>query len=288
MTKIIFKFLIIGDIYPPYWKDAYISSVKTAGHKADFLDVSDIRIDLNNGTLSVFNLGESITKYTHIIFLSEVYEKLYFYLCYILRNSDIKILNSKSILKYPYLSDKFLQSIILNENQIDTPKTSYSLNPLLINDVYNYPLIVKTLGASHSSHSGRGVIKVFTKKHLEYIYSTNVEGGLKSQEFIEISPVHDYRTTILNGKSLGTIKKIPVEGEYRANAAPMVIDIPDNPNHVKKLVNLSKKLSCDFLAPDYIIKDGKMIIFELNRFPSFHKSHLHLTHTIVDFMLRKK
>ena len=281
MTKLKSKFLIIGDIYPPYWKDAYTSAVRKAGHEADFLDVSDIRIDVFSNTTSIFNKGELITKYTHIIFLSEVYERLYFYLCYILKNSPIKILNSKSILKYPYLSDKFLQSMILNDTKIDIPRTSYSLNPLLIQNIYKYPLIVKTLGASHSSHSGRGVIKIFTKKHLEYIYSTNIEGGLKAQEFIEINPVYDYRTTILNGKSLGTIKKIPVVGEYRANGAPTVIDIPDNPNHVKMLVGLSKKLACDFLAPDYIIKDGNMVIFELNRFPSFHKSHLYLLSTII-------
>ena len=279
------KFLIIGDIYPASWKDSYIAAAKERGCEAEFIDVSMIRIDIELGNISIFNGEKSITDYTHIIFLSEVYERLYYYICYLLKDSNIKVLNSRSILKYPSFSDKFLQALIVNKSGIKTPKTSYALNPILINDKYEYPMIVKTLGASHSSHSGRGVMKIFTKSHLEYTYATNIEGALKAQEFLDINPIHDFRTIILNGKSLGTIKKIPAEGEFRTNSPREAIHINDNPKHIEMLLNLSKEIDCDFFAPDYIVQDNEMIIFEINRFPSFPAFGSHVASDVIDSMI---
>lgn len=281
------KFLIIGDIYPSSWKDAYIIAAKSNGDEADFIDVSMIRIDIEQGNISIIGNENPITSYTDIIFLSEVYERLYYYLCYLLQNSPVRILNSKSLLKYPTLSDKFLQTLISNKVGIATPRTSYALNPLLIQDVYQYPLILKTLGASHSSHSGRGVIKIFTKKHLDYTYATNIEGGLKAQEFLEINPVHDFRTIILNGKSLGTIKKLPPEGEFRTNGPKEVIHVPDNPKHIELLLKLANEIECDLFAPDYIIREDKMIIFEINRFPSFSAFGSSVASEVIKYMTQE-
>ena len=286
MTKSKIKILIIGDVYPVTWKDLYISAAIAAGHEAEFIDVSTIRIDIEREVTNIFIEEHSIYQFSHIIFLSEVYERLYFYICYLLKDSGIKILNSKSILKYPLLSDKFLQALINSKNHITMPKSSYTLNPSLIDSKYDYPMVVKTLGASHSSHSGRGVIKVYTKKHLEYTYATNIEGALKAQEFIPRDPVFDFRTIMLNGKSLGTIKRIPQDGEFRTNGAKERIIVPDNPKHIMVLKQLSKDIDCEFFAPDYMIRDEEMIIFEINRFPSFSVTESKMPIKIIYYMAK--
>lgn len=135
-----------------------------------------------------------------------------------LEGFDIPVINScDSIIN---AKDKMLSSQILARHKIPTPRTmlvTFPINADIVEAEIGFPCVVKLVSGS----KGKGVYLCENKKFfidlMELIDNLNTKKSLIIQEFVTSGEIFDLRVWVIDGKTRVAMKRIPPQGDFRAN-----------------------------------------------------------------------
>ncbi len=135
----------------------------------------------------------------------------------LLRSSGIRVFDN-NFLVHRYIIDKVTDILKLSLSNIPVPKTVYGRNfqdYLEMSHKVGYPLIFK----SSRMGKGVGVYKLENEAELERLIDNISEEGKEAKGFLMqefINYKHDLRVLVI-GDQVYCMKRIPAEGEFRAN-----------------------------------------------------------------------
>lgn len=191
-------------------------------------------------------------------------------LCRIFRERNIKLLNEKVIFDYPYY-DKFNQAYIFDKNDIATITTIHlsennikRVSEMMKSFEMSYPVIVK----DSRGGIGIGVDKMDSQEEMESFLEDKENVNLIFQPFLENGG--DYRVLVVNGKSMGIMKRIAEKGEWKNNfSRGAKIEAHDDTEMEKFAEDVCGRIGFDFAGVDVFKIDGKNVVIEVNMFPGF-------------------
>lgn len=188
-----------------------------------------------------------------------------------LRNRGIKIFDN-NFLEHKYSIDKVTDLVKLSLNGILIPDTGYSRdfgNYKSLASEIGYPVVVKQTRTG----KGLGVFKVENEGELDKLVNGFIKEGKDERGYLlqkYILYKHDLRCLVIGDKTF-TMKRIPAEGEFRANfslgGSVEVFDLDDE----------SKQLALDALrvigmsigGVDILDSGDTRYILEVNHIPGF-------------------
>ncbi len=245
--------------------------VKNMGHDFQLVDMQEFGFIIKDGNLKVDqieNLKADIVivrgVFLAIKTISEIVKTL--------RGKGTKIFDN-NFLEHRYSIDKVTDIVKLSIAGISVPDTYYS------RDFTNYKKLAKDLGypfVMKSSRMGKGasVFKIESEEELISLIDTLENDGKSAKSFVlqEFIPYeYDLRVLVI-GEDVFTMRRIPAEGEFRANFSLGGRVEPFN------LDNKGKKLAIAALGAvdmsvggvDILItKDNKRCILEVNHTAGF-------------------
>jgi gamma-F420-2:alpha-L-glutamate ligase len=194
------------------------------------------------------------------------------------------------------VSDKLLTSQLLVKENLPIPKT------ILVNGDVDIELIEKEIGfpcvvKATSGSKGKTVHLCQTKKDFTSLMSLLASISLKKtmiiQEFVDAQPGTDLRVWVIGGKSVVAMKRIGVEGDFRANISQggtaELFEITDEVDYLAR--ETARVLGLQIAGVDLLFdKDGYKIC-EANSSPGFEGMDMYcgqdMSQRIVDFIKLK-
>jgi len=194
------------------------------------------------------------------------------------------------------VSDKLLTSQLLVKENLPIPKT------ILVNGDVDIELIEKEIGfpcvvKATSGSKGKTVHLCQTKKDFVSLMSLLSSISLKKtmiiQEFVDAQPGTDLRVWVIGGKSVVAMKRIGVEGDFRANISQggtaELFEITDEVDYLAR--ETARVLGLQIAGVDLLFdKDGYKIC-EANSSPGFEGMDKYcgqdMAQRIVDFIKLK-
>ncbi|MFQ5493266.1 MAG: RimK family alpha-L-glutamate ligase [Candidatus Dojkabacteria bacterium] len=251
---------------PNHQTDTLLAAAKRRGHQMDVITIREL----------VLNEIES-----HPIF---TYDKIYWRVNHIsprvrsligmtAKKLGIPFVN-RSYFMHPMLGHKVYQTAkVVTDLDIDTPRSfvlGYGGQEGFdkISETLNLPFIVKP------SIGGRGesvaLIKSFGEFE-DYMKDHNIT-KLVFQEYIQNDG--DYRIIVVGGKAVGAFKRIPAEGDFRANISQAGSgEIVKNGNILTRLYEIAETTAdlfqVDVTGVDVIVNADKYYFLEINTIPQW-------------------
>ena len=194
------------------------------------------------------------------------------------------------------VSDKLLTSQLLVKENLPIPKT------ILVNGDVDIELIEKEIGfpcvvKATSGSKGKTVHLCQTKKDFVSLMSLLSSISLKKtmiiQEFVDAQPGTDLRVWVIGGKTVVAMKRIGVEGDFRANISQggtaELFEITDEIDYLAR--ETARVLGLQIAGVDLLFdKDGYKIC-EANSSPGFEGMDQYcgqdMAQRIVDFIKLK-
>ena len=245
--------------------------VKNFGHEFQLVDLSDFNFLISNSSLVLKKITDLKTDMVIVrgIFISL---KAICTLIYDLREKGIKVFDN-NFLNHKYSISKTTDMIKLSLAKIPVPDTAFTRN---IDDYYTlsekigFPLIIK------SSRMGKGanIFKINNKEELERMIKDIELEDKKAQNYLlqEFIPyVHDLRVLII-GDNIFTMKRIPKEGDFRANfSRGGSVELFDLDEEGKKLaLDALHVVNMTVGGVDILIdKDDNRYVLEVNHIAGF-------------------
>jgi len=245
--------------------------VKNFGHEFQLVDLSDFNFLISNSSLVLKKITDLKTDMVIVrgIFISL---KAICTLIYDLRKKGIKVFDN-NFLNHKYSISKTTDMIKLSLAKIPVPDTAFTRN---IDDYYTlsekigFPLIIK------SSRMGKGanIFKINNKEELERMIKDIELEDKKAQNYLlqEFIPyVHDLRVLII-GDNIFTMKRIPREGDFRANfSRGGSVELFDLDEEGKKLaLDALHVVNMTVGGVDILIdKDDNRYVLEVNHIAGF-------------------
>lgn len=245
--------------------------VKNFGHEFQLVDLSDFNFLISNSSLVLKKITDLKTDMVIVrgIFISL---KAICTLIYDLREKGIKVFDN-NFLNHKYSISKTTDMIKLSLAKIPVPDTAFTRN---IDDYYTlsekigFPLIIK------SSRMGKGanIFKINNKEELERMIKDIELEDKKAQNYLlqEFIPyVHDLRVLII-GDNIFTMKRIPREGDFRANfSRGGSVELFDLDEEGKKLaLDALHVVNMTVGGVDILIdKDDNRYVLEVNHIAGF-------------------
>ena len=245
--------------------------VKNFGHEFQLVDLSDFNFLISNSSLVLKKITDLKTDMVIVrgIFISL---KAICTLIYDLRKKGIKVFDN-NFLNHKYSISKTTDMIKLSLAKIPVPDTAFTRN---IDDYYTlsekigFPLIIK------SSRMGKGanIFKINNKEELERMIKDIELEDKKAQNYLlqEFIPyVHDLRVLII-GDNIFTMKRIPKEGDFRANfSRGGSVELFDLDEEGKKLaLDALHVVNMTVGGVDILIdKDDNRYVLEVNHIAGF-------------------
>lgn len=254
------KAIIFGTFEP--WLERFKQS--SAAHDLEYvhIDPATAVFGLEDRRFTV-NGAELLADSRLIVVLEEDYEAIYYSLA-LAKDAATAMLNGDSVHAFPNFSNKFYQYQLLQKfSERRFAATYFSITPALLMDkITPHETLAKVLNSSR----GRGVFKLSGKSEIVQL-ADEIKERMFVQKFIETDPVHDYRTILVGGKSVGTIKRTATSG-FKVSGTTDVVKTSE-PSFIGGFESLARKLKLDLCGFDYFIEDERPIISEINRFPHF-------------------
>jgi RimK family alpha-L-glutamate ligase len=182
----------------------------------------------------------------------------------------LSTLNRDFLIKHPFYN-KFTQAQLFTERDIDAiPTFHLSDNKLSLvlasMKLFNikFPLVVK------QSEGGMGefVWKANDATELEKILCNKRNSSLIYQPFVENSG--DFRILIVDGKSLGVMKRTAKKGEWKNNFALGGKVLPHKDSKMEKFAqNVCQKMGLDYAGIDIFKTKSGYKVIEVNVFACF-------------------
>jgi len=189
-----------------------------------------------------------------------------------LENFDIPIINnSQSIL---HSRDKMISSQILARAKLPTPRTmlvSHPINIDIVEQEIGFPCVVKLVTGSQ----GKGVY--LCKDKNMFVNFMDLTDNLKSkktliiQEFINSGELFDLRVWVIGGKTVTAMKRMPPEGDFKANITRGGIgERFELNNEICELASkTARAFDLEITGVDLLFNGEKYLVCEANSSPGF-------------------
>jgi len=189
-----------------------------------------------------------------------------------LENFDIPTINnSQSIL---HSRDKMISSQILAKAKLPTPRTmlvSHPVNIDIVEQEIGFPCVVKLVTGSQ----GKGVY--LCKDKDTFINFMDLTDNLKSkktliiQEFINSGELFDLRVWVIDGKTVTAMKRIPPQGDFKANISRGGLGEPFKlTDEIEVLASkTAQAFDLEITGVDLLYNGEKYLVCEANSSPGF-------------------
>lgn len=229
-------------------------------HKIDFVDFSSI---------DTHPLFESDVVYWRINSAHPVVRHCFADLC---KAKGIPFVNS-SYSSFPNLGNKAFQVYKVEELGVPVPITivsSSATSPQYEKVVSNLgtPFVLKPL----SGKQGLGVSLINSWDEYSAYLNESGSKGLVCQQFLKNDG--DYRVIVVGGKAIGVFKRIPAEGDFRANISQAGHgEVVKDQELKEELLHLAEKVSSflkvEIAGIDFIVSSGNAFFLEINTIPQW-------------------
>jgi hypothetical protein len=266
-----------------------LEEIAALGHGGEVGYFDDIQMRFNGSGSEIQVNGKDIREFTHILprghrlDIPIQYETKRIIIDFIeqhnLNNPDKKILvqNGEAIKNFPYY-DKLYMSMICAQNGIPLIDTYYRLDgkytleqtpvpaPLIAK---NYVGQVELRNIDGKEKIKKNVFKIdknedFKQENLE---NKNLEEYIV-QEFIPTG--EDVRVFIKKGNVLAAFKRVATEGFMTVVRGEYTIfDLAGNPQTVELAEKTAQAFKTDFMAVDFMYKNGQPLVQEISFAPGF-------------------
>jgi len=245
-----------------YGNEEIVASLRKRGHDAKYVHLSSIFFD-TGGETSVRDFDDVDAV---LVRVTGSYAKHARLMAMWMRKKK-KIVVDSRLANFQELG-KIYSLFVLSSHGIRCPRTVHTANPKLLKKAireFKLPLLVKPLGG----RKGRG-IKKFESYESVLRYISRRDSRFLIQEYIEEEA--DLRVFVTGDKALGCMRKIPKQGEFRANVAlGAKTEVYNADDSIMRLaIRSAKILGIQIAGVDIAIdKEGKPWVLEVNRVPQF-------------------
>lgn len=233
--------------------------INLAGYSAAFLDSPGYNLVQRNSSGSRKKIVASINLSNELHLIGNI-----------LRDKGKFIVNGEAIIKYPYYN-KFSQSYIFGLKNIPSIETVHvsDNNPKKVQEAFakfgfRYPVVTK----KSSGGLGLGVFRIKNRKELEVFLRNRRDSNLVYQPYLKNDG--DFRILVLDGKSLGIMKRKAAAGKWKNNfALGGSIEKYGDPKMELFAEKACRALKLDFAGVDVFKIKNKYLVIEINLFPCF-------------------
>ncbi len=249
-------------------------SLTKLNHSVMSACLSDFSISLNNNEAILKIRGEKIPKVDNVLvrFIpGGTLEEIVFYLniLKILESINIRVINDARAIERTV--DKLHTSYLLNQNNINTPKTyvsrgQESASRFIRNFNFDSSLIYKPLFGSQGDN-----IRLIRGSD-DFDQLDNATNIYYFQEYLENIPNYDYRVLVINNKDNNKSFYMTRYGETFINnvskgATCVREDLDDEV--IEMAIKSSRLLNIDFCGVDIIRHKDKYYVIEVNSIPAW-------------------
>ena len=249
-------------------------SLTKLNHSVVSACLSDFSISLNNNEAILQISGEKMPKVDNVLvrFIpGGTLEEIVFYLniLKILESMNIRVINDARSIESTV--DKLYTSYLLNQNNINTPKTyvsrgQESASKFIRNFNFDSSLIYKPLFGSQGDN-----IRLIRGSD-DFDQLDNATNIYYFQEYLENIPNYDYRVLVINNKDNNKSFYMTRYGETFINnvskgATCVREDLDDEV--IEMAIKSSRLLNIDFCGVDIIRHKDKYYVIEVNSIPAW-------------------
>ena len=249
-------------------------SLTKLNHSVISACLSDFSISLNNNEAILQISGEKMPKVDNVLvrFIpGGTLEEIVFYLniLKILESMNIRVINDARSIESTV--DKLYTSYLLNQNNINTPKTyvsrgQESASKFIRNFNFDSSLIYKPLFGSQ----GDNIRLIRGSDDFDQI--DNATNIYYFQEYLENIPNYDYRVLVINNKDNNKSFYMTRYGEtFINNVSKGATCTRENLDDevIEIAIKSSRLLNIDFCGVDIISHKGKYYVIEVNSIPAW-------------------
>ena len=250
------------------------NSAEKNGFTVSIEDLKKLSLHIDNNHYYVLNSTSEKIMFSNIFIryipggsLEEIVH--YLNILRALKMNGCNVINTASQIEQTV--DKSLTSLILRDNNINTPDTwvlrgDSRLNEKVENLLKKNTLIYKPLFGSQ----GENIVKISSVCDLKKIENkTNI---YYLQKFIETKPSHDYRVLIISNKEKQKIYSMARYGKTFINnvsAGAECTPIALGREIIEKSIQVSKLFQIPFCGIDLIKERDKIYVIEINSVPAW-------------------
>ncbi|MDH4330868.1 MAG: RimK family alpha-L-glutamate ligase [Candidatus Moranbacteria bacterium] len=231
------------------------------------INLEDIIVQYDEKGVNFYFEKENLLEYDAFLIRVDlsVQKELLFLIASTLKNEG-KVVVNESYCGLGSMSDKLSFLSVAKEFDIHHPKTFFvrsydKLEEIL--DKMQFPFIVK----DHQGWQGSSVEKIEKKENLEYLKDAFPKNGLLIQEYIPIKS--DIRVLVVGYTVIGAMERFSTSDDFRTNISlggeAKKIELTEE---MKTLAErISKETRNDILGVDFIFKDDKLLVLEIEECP---------------------
>ncbi len=211
-----------------------------------------------------------------------------------LERLGVYLLNSSDAIEI--VRNKLYSIQILAEHNFPIPNTllaKFPVNMGIVEKHFTFPLIVKSLSGSKGSGVFLCQNALVFSDLMNLIEEANSKANIIVQEFIEASYGKDLRVLVLGDRVLCAMKRIAVEGSFKANYSlgGKVEYIAIDSETEQLCVSIVKCLGLDFAGVDLLFDADGYKICEVNSSPGFKGmesvNEMNISQLIIEYLLVK-
>jgi RimK family alpha-L-glutamate ligase len=250
------------------------------GYSVDIIDSYDLVFSFDeNSSLSISTIqGNSLLDYdAYIIYSVGIIEDKKANIEKVVI-ADYLIFHNKLVFNYSAVISSVYKSKLLDfykMQKLGVPiiKTFYvedhkdieSIKKIIKDNDYMFPLILKPINGTQ----GRDIYKVQNIDEIENLIISKKNKSFMIQEYIPI--IHDLRTIVFSGEILGSIDKIPMNGDFRGNISQGAKAVEYKLSDELKAISLMVANSSGSVISgvDICISNNSYFILEVNDNPEF-------------------
>ena len=189
-----------------------------------------------------------------------------------LERLNVCIFNSANSIEV--VKDKLHTQQVLANYNLPVPQTmlvKYPVNSSLVERVFGFPLVVKTI----SGTQGNGVYLCTDKNNFEdliqFINSTDTKTNIILQKYIKTSHGKDLRVFVIGGRVVACIQRKAKNDGFKANFSRggEVVQYEITPEIEWIATETAKILNLDIAGIDLLFNDDHFLICEANSSPGF-------------------
>jgi ribosomal protein S6--L-glutamate ligase len=208
-----------------------------------------------------------------------------------LTKMGVKVLNSGASMRIA--SNKIETQIILNDENIKTPKTALFVNEEQLESAVDaiggkFPVIVKTIYGTH----GVGVIRADSMPSLRSICQQLIKSNVEFmiQEFIEHK--ESARILVLGDEMLAAVMRTVPDEDFRSNAhqGSKLKKYDPSKEEIEVCLKAAELVGTKFSAIDYITIGDEIYVLEVNGSPGFEAMQevieFDIAERIIDYVVK--
>lgn len=255
-----------------YSNKRLIEAGEQRGHNMRFINIEYCYMNISTSNPQVYYRGGELLDNVDAV-IPRIRPAITFYGNAVLRQFEMQkrvyVLNDTVAITRS--RDKLRSLQLLSRKSIPLPTTSFASSPQdtkeLMRMVGGAPLIVKLLEGTQ----GKGVVLAETNKAAESVINAfkSLKANILVQQFVKEAGGRDIRCFVVDGKVVGAMQRIAMEGEFRANLhlGGQASTVKITSEEKKMAVRAAKVMGLQVAGVDIIRSDTGPKVLEINSSP---------------------